>query len=268
MIRTILPLLALLCSFANITRAQNYYPTDIGNIWVLEDADGTERTTYALEAPEVPVAGEARLTLKMTSEVLGTTSVSTSTFLLQVEASGIKLHQIVADLGGVFGVGEMAFSPPAIFFPETLQLGDLWETYGETEVNVAGPVEITSTNEVVAIEDVDTPAGTFLNAIKIRVRTRIATVLGVTRSTSYQWLAPNFGPVKFQTAQDIVFELVDSNLLPTKTAYDVNADGVVNILDLVSVAAAFGGTDPAADVNADGRVDILDLTLIAQNFSN
>ncbi|MCG9126802.1 hypothetical protein JT359_04305 [Candidatus Poribacteria bacterium] len=52
---------------------------------------------------------------------------------------------------------------------------------------------------------------------------------------------------------------------------DVNADGIVNILDLVFVASQFGEDIPKdqfpnSDVNQDGRVDILDLTLIASHF--
>ena len=51
--------------------------------------------------------------------------------------------------------------------------------------------------------------------------------------------------------QDIVFE-------------DVNADGIVNIQDLVFVAAYLGLTEKnAADVNADGIVNIQDLVLVA-----
>lgn len=42
---------------------------------------------------------------------------------------------------------------------------------------------------------------------------------------------------------------------------DVNGDGVVNILDLVMVANAFGGDTP--DLNADGVVNILDLVQIS-----
>ena len=42
---------------------------------------------------------------------------------------------------------------------------------------------------------------------------------------------------------------------------DVNADGMVNILDLVLVARAFGKTSP--DLNADGIVNILDLVIVA-----
>ena len=50
----------------------------------------------------------------------------------------------------------------------------------------------------------------------------------------------------------------------TAPAVDVNEDGVVNILDLVVVANAFGESDP--DVNGDGTVNILDLVIVANAF--
>ena len=50
---------------------------------------------------------------------------------------------------------------------------------------------------------------------------------------------------------------------------DVNTDGVVNILDLVFVAANLGQTgENVADVNTDGVVNILDLVVIAAAFGN
>ncbi len=50
---------------------------------------------------------------------------------------------------------------------------------------------------------------------------------------------------------------------------DVNGDGVVNVLDLVSVGASLGqtGKNPA-DVNGDGVVSIRDLVLVAGAFRN
>ena len=54
-------------------------------------------------------------------------------------------------------------------------------------------------------------------------------------------------------------------------ASDVNADGIINILDLTLVAAHFGTTPTAdqtlnPDANGDGIVNILDLTLVASHF--
>ena len=50
---------------------------------------------------------------------------------------------------------------------------------------------------------------------------------------------------------------------------DVNGDGVVNVMDLVSVAASIGhtGQNPA-DVDGDGVVDIRDLVLVAAALGN
>jgi hypothetical protein len=46
--------------------------------------------------------------------------------------------------------------------------------------------------------------------------------------------------------------------------HDVNEDGIVNILDLVAVANAFGKNAP--DVNGDSIVNVLDLVAVANAF--
>ncbi len=52
--------------------------------------------------------------------------------------------------------------------------------------------------------------------------------------------------------------------------YDVNGDGVVNVLDLVAVGQHFGETTsqpyPNYDVNMDGTVNVLDLVAVGQHF--
>ena len=49
-----------------------------------------------------------------------------------------------------------------------------------------------------------------------------------------------------------------------KVIIDLNDDGVVNILDLVIIANAFGEKEP--DLNGDGVVNILDLVIIANEM--
>ena len=112
-----------------------------------------------------------------------------------------------------------------------------------------------------------TRAGTFEKCLKIQVDTRTVSA-SLSRSTSYQWLASDIGIVKVETSQETVFNLIHSNLVLGASTYDVTGDGVVNILDLVFVAARLGEVDTDADVNADGVVNILDLVLIAQNLSD
>ena len=71
----------------------------------------------------------------------------------------------------------------------------------------------------------------------------------------------DIGPYEYVgEKEDTVFEL---------GAWDVDENGVVNILDLVIVSQNFGlspPTNPRADVNGDGHVNILDLVTIAQHF--
>ena len=50
-----------------------------------------------------------------------------------------------------------------------------------------------------------------------------------------------------------------------KNPADVNNDGIVNILDLVLVAQAFGTDNSVVDVNGDGIINVLDLVFVAQH---
>ena len=64
-------------------------------------------------------------------------------------------------------------------------------------------------------------------------------------------------------------ETFSAEAVPTIVSADVNGDGRVSILDLVSVAANLGQTGQhPADVDEDGVVNILDLVLVAGAFRN
>lgn len=69
-------------------------------------------------------------------------------------------------------------------------------------------------------------------------------------------------------AIDEVATILNLRIGPPAEPWDVNKDGMVNILDLTFVASHFGSNNPPpeADVNRDGRVNILDLTLVASHF--
>ena len=92
------------------------------------------------------------------------------------------------------------------------------------------------------------------------------------RAQSTLTLGPNLGTNTVQVSADgievpVTFHAIADTESPPIMA-DVNRDGNVNILDLVSVASAFGsaGVDLAADVNGDEVINILDLVLVAGMF--
>ncbi len=119
---------------------------------------------------------------------------------------------------------------------------------------VIGTDEITlaSTAQVAT----DTAQGTLLT-----VTFEVVAVKASTLSLSEVILSSGIGTALLVRTED--GEIVE----PLTPPWDVNKDGVINILDLTSVAANFGQTgDIPADVNGDNVVNILDLTLVASHF--
>ncbi|MDE0013389.1 MAG: hypothetical protein OXU36_19750 [Candidatus Poribacteria bacterium] len=262
----VLAILILTCCFALTVTAENYYPAQVGNTWVFLSADGSQQQTYTLETPERTDV-EGLIELKITNATLGTDVTVVDTYFITVENDGdLMLHQSAVDQGA-FGTAKATFKPPVTFFPAELPLGHTWQITAETELKLVGPVTSTSTVTVVAIEDIETSAGVFKDCVKLEINQRDVLTLAIFRETYYQWLAPGVGPVKYLDAQDILYELQHYSLVEPdaeEVSVDINSDGVVNILDLVSVSANFGQAgENIADVNSDGVVNIVDLVKVA-----
>lgn len=289
--------------FAFAATAQNYYPADIGNRWVLESSDGIERSTYTLEGSET-ADGEERILLKIKTEEISTGESETDHYFLTVDSDTIQLHSII--LEDAVATLTADFPTPVTFFPLQLELGDKWQIVADAEaklvVGLTIPGKSTTDLEVVGFEDVVTPAGTFQDCAKVQLDLRLTAAGGFLNldidQTTYQWFAPDIGPVQYENSDGLIFGLISSNLLieseepdttteqdgtpeevtpepppeedpmPQPVPYDVTGDGVVNILDLTFVATRFGESDSDADVTGDGTVNILDLVLIAQNIGN
>ena len=271
--------LCLICCFALTVAAENYYPSEIGNKWVLISTDGSEQLTYTLEESE-DTDVEGLIVLKIISETIGTDTTSSDIYDITVGDDGsLLLHQSVTDQGAL-GIAEAIYEPPVTFFPADLPIGHTWQIITETTLDLVGAVTSTSTIKVVAIEEVQTPAGVFENCVKLEINQKDKTPFTVLRKTSYQWLAPDVGPVKFLNNQNIQFELNSYNIIEPKSetslmedislSTDVNGDGMVNILNLVRVASYFGepvsDENARVDVNNDGEINILDLVRISQDF--
>ncbi len=204
-------ILSLICSFGLTAAAQDYYPTVVGNTWVFLNEDGTEQRTYSIEAPETD-EGEGIIILRIYTETLGTDTVDNDVYYISDDEGDLKLHRTHLE-EGAFGIAAAVLDPPMLFFPADLPVGRTWDIVTVAELDLVGTATTTSTIEVVASETLETPAGTFENCVKLEIQRKSVTALAVIRTTSYQWLAPDVGPVKYEDDQGIVYELLDYNLV-------------------------------------------------------
>ena len=219
---TPLLILSLVCSFALTAAAQNYYPAEVGNMWTLNTADETEQRRYAITGTE-DFNGLEVLILDIETEVLGTDVIVPDRYFITADDTGLTLHQSTTD-EGTFGIAKIVYDPPILFFPSSPTLGQQWQISGDTELLLVGAASNTTSVEVVAIEDVVTPAGTFEGCAKIQLSFKVTTALVTLRPIEYLWLAPDVGPIRFQDSQEIVFDLISYNLVEAPAAEEAPAE--------------------------------------------
>ena len=125
---------------------------------------------------------------------------------------------------GVYGIAEATYDSPVLSFPAALPLGQTWVVVTETVLKLVGAATTTSTLEVVAIEDVETPMGVFKDCVKIETHREAVTAIATIREEETLWLAPDVGPVKFlEHTNGIVFELESYNLVEPTAPEDMPA---------------------------------------------
>lgn len=228
-LRLLLPVLcafciAGVCNFTSLSHAQNYYPDEFGNTWRLRSTDGVDEKIVTIEGPEVVNGEELRIITDQTPHDL-------SKLYVKTEPDGIKLYRLIAE---VAPLGEVIFdvSPPQLYLPNPIDLGTKWTIESESSVPLLGKIQSMIDSEVVAIDDVNVPAGSFPNSLRIDQEVTNIVSIGNVDLTMTMWLAPNVGLVKAIDRRNVIFELV---------SYDVATDEIeIAVQPKGNLAATWG----------------------------
>ncbi len=228
--------------FFSISNARNYYPVAIGNNWVFRQTDDKD-TSRVIEISKLtkkmmqPAQGEplelpGNLRQESMRVILDRTETKrqqagrnrgmpTTKRFVYTKADGIKqigLSYEFPSRNNNRQGWEMTFKydPPQDYVPNSIRLATKWTLEGEHDNVRWGRVITRKVNrEVVKLENVRCPAGTFRNCLKVS-EVRVFERDGVARrgsSAGYIWLAPKVGPVKmsmpiWRGGGERVFELV------------------------------------------------------------
>ena len=228
--------------FFSISNARNYYPVAIGNNWVFRQTDDKDtsriieigKLTKEMMQPEQgePLELPGNLRQESMRVILDRTETKrqqagrnrrmpTTKRFVFTKADGIKQIGLSYEFPPRNNNRQgwaMTFKndPPQDYVPNTIRLATKWTVEGERNNVRRGRVVTRKVNrEVVKLENVRCPAGTFRNCLKVS-EVRVFERGGVERrgsSAGYIWLAPKVGPVKmsmpiWRGGGERVFELV------------------------------------------------------------
>jgi hypothetical protein len=233
----------LMSCLPSIGNARNYYPVAIGNNWVFRQTDDKDtsriieigKLTKEMMQPEQgePLELPGNLRQESMRVILDRTETKrqqagrnrrmpTTKRFVFTKADGIKQIGLSYEFPPRNNNRQgwaMTFKndPPQDYVPNTIRLATKWTVEGERNNVRRGRVVTRKVNrEVVKLENVRCPAGTFRNCLKVS-EVRVFERGGVERrgsSAGYIWLAPKVGPVKMSMpiwrggGGERVFELV------------------------------------------------------------
>ena len=124
-------------------------------------------------------------------------------------------------------------------------------------------VKVWLNGEVVHYNPVTRGAGDFQDAFPVTLKQGTNVLLVAVDNRGHGAFSGFFG---FAEDAEYTVNHPDKKVTVEAPAWDVNSDGITNILDLILIGQNFGKTNPAnarADVNGDGAVNISDLILVA-----
>ena len=197
-------LFALVLWFSTTGYSRNFYPEAIGNRWTLQSLDKMNLRTVTINGPEIINGEELRV-------IEEDTNGNINKLFVKSEANGIKLFRSVVAIA-IIGEVTFDYSPPQVFLPIPADLGSTWTIQSDTEIAVVGKIQSTNRAEVVAIEEVVTPAGTFQNCLNIKQNITLNLPIADLELTNSMWLAPNIGLVKATDSSGVIFELIDFDI--------------------------------------------------------
>lgn len=208
-------LLAFVCGSVSVGHAQNYYPDEVGNTWILRSKDGIEERLVTIEGPET-IAGESvNVISDGTYPVSNPRSNNPNKFFIKATPKEVQIFRATATVD-VFGEITINYSPPETFLPIPIVLNKPWTVVGEASLGFLS-IAVTNVATAVAVEDVTVPTGTYHDCLKIEQEASASGLLSFS-TQSTMWLAPDFGLVKSLSSNGVTFELID---------YDVTIDGLV-----------------------------------------
>ncbi|MDP6594910.1 MAG: hypothetical protein QGI86_03275 [Candidatus Poribacteria bacterium] len=201
--------------FSSFALAQTYYPDKVGNEWFFLSTDGIEERVLRIEGTD---EDQVRQLVDQTKEVNPPNEETAySRFVIRPEFDNVQILKAVFTFG-LAGEIELPYDPPQVFLPIPIELGTRWTVKGEVTLPLLGEIMAENTQEVVAVDKISIPAGTFDNCLQVKQTNVLASPVLRLERPGTMWLAPNLGPVKFVNSDDIVFELVRYNVSVDETA--------------------------------------------------
>ena len=267
--------------------------TDIGSARIVEGAASGEGTLLSVTFT-AKASGESRVSLRkfQAGSSLGETipsqapdivitvgepSISvvgdTEFFSLSTEPTPVRLGETFTLHFGAEDVVDLAgWQVDMTYDADVLEAvkmdeGDFLKSGGGTAFFLQGRINNTA-GEITRISSTRTSGGGVTGTGTLLSVTFMPKTTGDTRITLHNFFAGSSrGEPISSDAPEIVITIEDR----AHPAWDINADGITNVLDLILVAQHLGedaSVNPASDVNGDGTINVLDLIVVAQNLGD